>query len=221
MYARNTYPRTYTHPAFPNLAPIDERRTGSRNRAPEHVVDASCARACACGTWDPTLCPPVRCLMRATRWCCMSAHERAIVEQAGALFDIVNREHRDCCSALCLIEALGESERMLLTRVLDDTSGGARGYGLTAMNAAARTDRTARVITRAWADNLREYVGAGTDGGDAITRDEFEDALLRAVRACTVATLQTVGESVLAEYNQTEGRSRASDFATRRDEAAF
>ena len=218
----------YTHYAgldtLGGLAP--DSRARARAREPEdvdYVADASLARSCcACGAWDITLCPAIRCACRAVRWFFLSANESAMLEQARALFEIVNREHRDCCSACCLIEGLSESERMLLVRVLQD-AGGRRGGVLPPIgefrDGGGGADASARAIMRVWAQNLREYAGERTDGGDMITRDEFEDALLRAVRECTVATIQTVGKRVLAEYERADAAARPSDFAVAHETA--
>uniref|UniRef100_A0A7R9YBX4 Uncharacterized protein n=1 Tax=Pinguiococcus pyrenoidosus TaxID=172671 RepID=A0A7R9YBX4_9STRA len=133
-------------------------------------------------------CPPLRYCVRGARNCCLKPHERELLDVANELFDKVNPDKTWWPASCCVNEKLGNAETMLLLRTLrDDKNEEVEPY---------------RELMVNFADNLREATGEHTEGGRAITINEFSDALIKALNLYMADASKKVTHAVKLEYQE-------------------
>jgi hypothetical protein len=127
---------------------------------------------------------PVRYVRKFMKRMCLSKEEIHILEEADLLYNSVNVE-TNCCECF---PQLGKTETMLLRKVLQDEE---------------RTSlREYREFCEMFGEHLKETTGEDTAAGQAITEDEFSDAMLVTVAEYVRGMVQTLGDEVKAEYEE-------------------
>jgi hypothetical protein len=129
---------------------------------------------------------PVRYVRKALKRMCLTKEEIHIIEEAEELYKSVNTD-TPCCECF---PQLGKAETMLLRKVLEDEERGSL--------------REYREFCEMFGDNLKETTGEDTAGAEAITEEEFTDAMLKSVSAYVKGMVTTLAEEVKIEYEDME-----------------
>mmetsp|Transcript_1692 Transcript_1692/g.4728 ORF Transcript_1692/g.4728 Transcript_1692/m.4728 type:complete len:137 (-) Transcript_1692:65-475(-) len=128
--------------------------------------------------------------MRYTRTCCLTTGEKKLLEGADELFMKVNPDVNSFPASCCVIETLGKAETMLLLRVIRDEK--------------HHEVRQYRELLDDFASKIKEAAGEDTDGGRAITQDEFAGALITALNDYMASANEKVSNALTAEYEEME-----------------
>merc|ERR1719161_227979 len=129
---------------------------------------------------------PVRYVRKALKRMCLTKEEIHILEEAEELYKSVNTD-QNCCDCFPM---LGKSETMLLRRVLEDEERGSL--------------REYREFCQTFGEQLKGATAEDSMAEEAITEEEFTDAMLTAVSEYTKGMVQTLSEEVKAEYEEME-----------------
>jgi len=131
--------------------------------------------------------PPVKYILLFFKWLFTSTLEWKILKTAKKIFKVCNADNDSCCADWPYAK-LGKMERMYLHRILKDQ----QRWGKSEYSK----------FIEAFQSQLVEMQKDDTDGGNAITEEEFKNAVLYAVQGFMERLVEKMSKEIKKEYEK-------------------